>query len=248
MVDQYAPEQSQAEQIRALQDILGYLLKKAEHAEMEAQRAKAQAERAALLGVSNQAQIEQNAARVRDAARLAQIIQQAPEAAEVNGPHHHAQPRRPTPKRDRHGLHAVQGVAAAALCAAGRWSWRAGAHRAITSIALVAAAGSATVAAPSLMMGPPAPAHAAVTGAPHHRHHGHHSPASWPAVPGPRLAAHHHARRRPAGDGGSSPSREPSPSAPASPLPSASATPVATAPPTLPPSPGPTSSPYNSSG
>lgn len=228
MVNQRAHEASLAARIRSLEDILDHLLNEIENAQS--------------LALSNQAQIEHNAARLRDAARAEEILRRAFAAGgDDTGPRHAA-------RRDRHGMHVVRGSAlAAAAAAVGRWSWRAGAHRAITSVALVAAAGSATVAAPSLMMGPPAPARAGIV-APHH-HHRRLAAVLAPVAPGPGLAAHHARAHRPYDDDdaavtGSGPSPSASPSSSPSPLPSASVTPA----PTTSPSPGPTNSAQGTGG
>ena len=218
-----SPEQ----QVRDLQDILGHLLNEIANARDLALSAE---ERARV----NEERIRANEERIREAVTLMRIAREVPAMALPEGAPRHAA----RPKRDRHGMYLVRAVPAAALFAVGRWAFRSGVHRAVSTAALVAVAGSATVAAPSLMMAPPSPVKAAVvTHHPHRDHHRRRPRPAAPAVPVPLpgpVTAHRAARHE--GDDGEDVTATPSPS-PTSPSPAPSATATGTGMPTPGPSP-----------
>src|SRR5215468_6216239 len=204
-----AGDRSLPARMRALEDILAHLLGEIERAHASARSAEALA--------------EQNERSLLAVAKAQAVLRGDPPAVVAAGARHAGKA-----KRDRHGMHLVRGGALGAVAAGGlRWFAQSRAHKAIGSAALLAAAGG-TVAAPSLMLGPPSPSPAAVVPSPHH----HYRPAASPApssspVTVPPLAAP--GRRRHGTSTAASPGPSPVPSAtavasPPAPDPSATAT------------------------
>lgn len=177
------------ERVRTLEDIIGGL--------------DARAQRATALAVSTQAQVEQNTARLRDMARLAEIVTHD-EAAQVPGPRHAA------PPRDRHGLRVIPGGLAAfapaafllhdgigaACLTAWRWIWAAKHDHvrwAASAILLGAAGAWGVPAAAQYASAGPVPHPRAVV--PYHRPR-HHRP-DWPSkLPVPPAVVHRADRDR----------------------------------------------------
>src|SRR5215468_12581339 len=217
-----AGDRSLPARMRALEDILAHLLGEIERAHASARSAEALA--------------EQNERSLLAVAKAQAVLRGEPQAAATAGARHAGKA-----KRDRHGMHVVRVALIAAGTGAGMaWQWavRSRAHKAVTGALAATVIGGATVAAPSLILGPPPPAPAAVVPAPHHHYRPSASPVpsqTVPALAAPARSRHHH------GTSTAATSRAaPAPSAsaaasPPAPVPSATATGIPTVLPSVPP-------------